>query len=462
MSRKAGAVRERPVADVGVRREIGVSRSARSDATITLGLGIAATLLGIPTSILIARALGPAGMGGVTLVATIGSYATTMLALGVEVSLVHFAGRRPETSPTLARLALRLGTLLGLVASVGGIALLMTVYRDRVPSELIPWSLFLLALGPVRLVTSYVQNVVVGVGRLVEISVISLIAAALTLAGAILFAHSSVAAQGRLGTLAVVFIVTVLLSLAVARRARVLPATAEGIRGKYREVMGYGLRAYFGTLLQGVNYRLDFFLVAFFMPLEQVGLYAVGVTATEMLWMVPNNLQGILMQRAASLPGQDSDRLTRAITRLTSLFLLASSLGLALVAAPLIRLVFGSEYHGAVAPLILLLPGTWSLGLWKNLTADLIGRGRPGAKALSAGVAAATTVVLDMALIPRFGINGAAIASSCAYTVALVMSISVYRRSTGTGPAELIVPRPSDLGLLMAMARRGRRPQPAG
>jgi O-antigen/teichoic acid export membrane protein len=462
MSRRASEVRERPVADVRVQREIGVNRSARSDATITLGLGIIATLLGIPTSILVARALGPAGMGLVTLVATIGSYSATLLTLGVEVSLVHFAGRRPETSPTLARLALRLGTLLGVVASVGGIALLMTVYRDRVPSELMPWSLFLLALGPVRLVTSFVQNVVVGVGRLVEISVISLIAAALTLAGAILFARSSFAAQGRLATLAIVFIVTVLLSLAVARRAHVLPASAGGIRGKYREVMGYGLRAYFGTLLQGVNYRLDFFLVAFFMPLEQVGLYAVGVTATEMLWMVPNNLQSVLMQRAASLPGQDSDRLTRAITRLTSLFLLVSSLVLVLVAAPLIRLVFGTQYHGAVAPLILLLPGTWSLGLWKNLTADLIGRGYPGAKALSAGVAAATTMVLDMLLIPKFGINGAAVASSCAYTVALVMSISVYRRWTGTGPAAVIVPRPSDLGLLMAMARRSRRAQPAG
>ena len=53
---------------------------------------------------------------------------------------------------------------------------------------------------------------------------------------------------------------------------------------------------------------------------------------------------------------------------------------------------------------------------------------------MSAGVAAAATVVLDILLIPRFGINGAAVASSCAYTVALLMSLSVYRRSTGTGP----------------------------
>ena len=53
------------------------------------------------------------------------------------------------------------------------------------------------------------------------------------------------------------------------------------------------------------------------------------VTATEMLWVVPNNLGTVLMQRAASLPGQDSDRLTRAITRLTSLFLLVACVILA-------------------------------------------------------------------------------------------------------------------------------------
>ena len=68
--------------DVRERRKIGIARSTRSDASVTLGLGVLAALIGIPTSILVARALGPAGMGGVTLVATIGSYTTTMLTFG--------------------------------------------------------------------------------------------------------------------------------------------------------------------------------------------------------------------------------------------------------------------------------------------------------------------------------------------------------------------------------------------
>jgi O-antigen/teichoic acid export membrane protein len=457
VSRPAADVQVRTAPEAPVRAEIGIARSARSDASVTLGLGILTALLGIPTSILVARALGPAGMGGVTLVATIGSYTTTMLTFGVEVSLVHFAGRNPERSPAYARLAIRLGTLLGMAGSAVALALLLTIYRDRVPASLVPWALFLLLLGPVRLITSYLQSIIVGAGRLIEVSVIQVISAVLWLGGAVLVVHEGYAAQGRLATLGIVFILAAALSAAAAWRARILPSSPDGIRGTYRRVVGYGLRAYLGTLLQGVNYRFDFFLVAFFLPIAQAGLYAVAVSATEMLWMVPNNLEAVLMQRAARLPGQDSDRLTRAITRLTSLFLLAGAAVLAFVAAPLVTLVFGSAYHQAVGPLLLLLPGTWSLGLWKGLTADLIGRGQPQAKALGAGIAAAATVVLDLALIPHFGINGAAVASSCAYTLALVVALVIYRRCTGTNAAELIFPRPSDLRLLLAMARGGRR-----
>jgi O-antigen/teichoic acid export membrane protein len=442
-------------------RGIRVSRSARSDSVRVLALGILSTIVGIPASILIARALGPTGKGVVMLATTVAGYSTTLLGLGVEVSLVHFAGRRPESAPTLARLALRLGALLGVIAALAGITLLLTVYRDRIPASTVPWAVFLIALGPVWIVTSYLQNIVTGIGRLVEISAVQLSNTVLTLAGAVLVFAGGLGASAWLAVLGGVFIVSALLTALIARRAHVLPSSAAGIHGRYAEVLRYGLRAYAGTLLQGLNYRLDFFLVAFFLPISQVGLYSIAVTATEMLWVVPNNLGTVLMQRAASLSGHDSDRLTRAMTRLTSLFLLAACVLLAAVALPLITLVFGSAFRGAVQPLLLLLPGTWALGLWKNLTNDLIGRGHPHAKAISAGVAAGVTALLDVLLIPRYGISGAAVASSASYVVAFLMALSSYRRFTDAGPAALTVPRRGDLALLFSIVRKPRH-QPAG
>lgn len=442
---------------------IRVSRSARSDATTVLTLGILSTFIGIPTSILVARTLGPSGKGVVMLASTVAGYSTTMLGLGIDVALVHFAGRAPETARSLARIAIRLGIALGLLAAIAGTVLLLTAYRDRIPDSVLPWAVVLVALGPVWLVASYLQSIIVGIGRLIEVSVIQFVNAVLTLIGAVLLvALLGLGADGWLAVLALVFVVSGILTGVVSLKARVLPSASTAQGGyTYGRVTGYGMRAYFGTLLQGLNYRLDFFLVAFFLPIAQAGLYSISVAATEILWVVPNNLGSVLMQRAASLPHSESDRLTRAVTRITSLFLIVSSMALALVATPLVTLVFGNAFRGAVTPLLLLLPGTWALGLWKNVTNDLIGRGYPESKAISAGLSAAATVLLDLFLIPRFGIDGAAVASSAAYMLAFAVSLLQYERATGTGPLHLIVPRRGDLNLLIGViTRRSRRPPP--
>ena len=53
-----------------------------------------------------------------------------------------------------------------------------------------------------------------------------------------------------------------------------------------------------------------------------------------------------------------------------------------------------------------------------NVMGDVFrGRGRPGLPSILAGVAIVVTVVLDVLLIPPFGAVGAAVASTCAYTV---------------------------------------------
>jgi O-antigen/teichoic acid export membrane protein len=437
---------------------ISVSRSAGSDATTVLTLGILATAIGFPTSIIVARTLGPEGKGVVALASTVAGYSTTMLGLGVDVAMVHFSGRAPETARSLARMAVRLGVLLGVLAAVGGAVLLLTVYRDRIPDPVMPWALLLVALGPVWLVTAYFQSIVIGIGRLVEVSVVQFLNALLTLVGAVvLVVGLGFGSNGWLATLGLVFVVSGLLTLVISLRAGVVPSAGDHGERSYAEVVGYGMRAYFGTLLQGLNYRLDFFLVAFFLPISQAGLYSIAVAATEILWVVPNNLGSVLMQRAARLPQVESDRLTQAVTRLTSLFLIVSSAVLAFVARPLVTWIFGSAFRGSVTPLLLLLPGTWALGLWKNVTNDLSGRGQPQSKAISAGLSAVATVLLDLLLIPKFGIDGAAVASSIAYMLAFGVSLVLYEHATGTGPLELIVPRPEDLSLLLATLRRRQR-----
>lgn len=72
---------------------------------------------------------------------------------------------------------------------------------------------------------------------------------------------------------------------------------------------------------------------------------------------------------------------------------------------------------------------------------------------IAAGVGAAVTVVADVALLPRWGIAGAAVASILAYGTTAGVLVVAFCRSTGAGPLTLC-PRVVDVVDLFLVVRR--------
>jgi O-antigen/teichoic acid export membrane protein len=89
----------------------------------------------------------------------------------------------------------------------------------------------------------------------------------------------------------------------------------------------------------------------------------------------------------------------------------------------LVPLVFGPAYRGVVPLLWILTPGSVFLACGQ-VTGDLLrGRGEPKVVAVAQGIAAVFTVALLLALLPLVGVYGAAIASTIAYGVALIVML---------------------------------------
>jgi O-antigen/teichoic acid export membrane protein len=100
--------------------------------------------------------------------------------------------------------------------------------------------------------------------------------------------------------------------------------------------------------------------------------------------------------------------------------------GLVVLGKPLIQLIYSLTFINAYLPMLALLPGVVLLGAAKVLTNEIAGRGYPQYNSLSAGTAFILTVVFDLILIPRYGILGAALASSISYTVSFFASVGFY------------------------------------
>jgi O-antigen/teichoic acid export membrane protein len=110
--------------------------------------------------------------------------------------------------------------------------------------------------------------------------------------------------------------------------------------------------------------------------------------------------------------------------------------------------IFGGEYAAAILPLKLLLPGTLALGIQQVLYADLAGRGHPQIGTFASLIALAATVALDIMLIPRLGIAGAALASSAAYGMGAAFVLASYIRLTGVSLIDTLVVKRSDVTAL--------------
>lgn len=226
-------------------------------------------------------------------------------------------------------------------------------------------------------------------------------------------------------------------------------------RDVLRPLLGLGLRGHAGNVVQTFNYRLDALLVQGFLGQAAVGLYQTGVLLAEMIWYLPNAVSAALLPQIAAT-GDSS--ITPRVARHTLLLTTLGAVGLALVAWPALSLL-RPAYLGALAPMMILLVGVVALSLHKVVAGDLSGRGQPQYPSLTSAVALIVTLVANFLLIPRFGIVGAALASTLAYTTQTVLLLGIYRRISGVSWRDLLLPRRDDLTLYRRfVTRREARP----
>lgn len=228
-----------------------------------------------------------------------------------------------------------------------------------------------------------------------------------------------------------------------------------------------GLSGQLGNVATFFNYRLDFFIVNYFLNPEQVGLYAVGVVVSEGLWQIPNAAAVALLPRTARTIDRGASEFTCLILR--HVLIISSFLGVVMGAlSPLvIPAIFGARFHPSVAVIIWILPGTIALALGKVMSADLAARAKPGYSSIFALFALGVTVVLDFTLIPRMGIRGAALASSIAYFTDSALLCFALKRELNVKWNALLLPTVADLAvysdagikfrdaLMVALRRRG-------
>jgi O-antigen/teichoic acid export membrane protein len=203
-----------------------------------------------------------------------------------------------------------------------------------------------------------------------------------------------------------------------------------------------------GQLFRFFSGRFDVLVLSLLASLTTVGNYAVAQTVAEIVLVVPQSFGFVVMPMVAA---GESHRAAPAL-RLVGTLAVVGVAVVAVVGPALILLGFGSAFRPALVPFFILLPGIWMLGCANICGSVLSGRRKPGAASVLAGLAALATLVLDLALIPPFGVVGAAIASTLAYGLYGLSSLVLVGRELGTPLAQLLFVTRAEAGGYWKMA----------
>jgi len=198
--------------------------------------------------------------------------------------------------------------------------------------------------------------------------------------------------------------------------------TFEGYADNTKKMLVFGVQIFAGNAINLINYQADTIMIAYFLTATDVGYYAVAVGLSKFFWLIPQAIQTITYPATSEYWGEKNHSALQIMIdksmKYTACVLLPIGLGVGFFAKEIITLIFGGEFLNAVLPLQILVVGTVGYGIAaKAIGGSTSAIGRPDINLKVIFVSAFVNIILNLLLIPRFGIIGAAVATTVSLSV---------------------------------------------
>lgn len=418
---------------------------------ITFGARVLSLIIAAINAIILARVLGPEGKGVLSVLATTGALLSLIGNLGLGVSNVYFVGQGKYSINVLFTNSIVGGFGLGVL--VVGVAHAVLWYTPSLFRGIGPglFALFSVSI-PFSLAAGYLANLILGLQRVTAFNALNLLPNLFLLMGYISLLRMAPNIITAVALSAVASIIGFICWIAYL-------VSIEGwraIKPNFKltaifDSIGFGFKGQAGNILQFLNYRLDALIVNAFSGPGAVGLYSTAVTLAEVTWQVSGAIATVLFPKiSSSNDAAENIKLASLSSRLSIMVAIIEVVILAFATPWLIRTLFGDNFAGAIPALEFLLPGILVFSITNVLASFIAGSGKPEYNTIVAGIAAIVTLSLDFVLIPRWGIIGAAVASTLSYIVSTIITIRFYVSMTQEKIRNICLPKVSDIKLIYA------------
>lgn len=416
--------------------------------------GMATNALALVSAALLARSLGPAGMGlyqGAVRWLAIG---VTFIGLSLGQASAYLLSKPGATMGPFIRNAFiatvaQTAVLLGLFAALGPV-----VFADH-PDVAEKGAVFLLAI-PVMLMADYLGHLT---RSQLEMRPYVLARVAQTGAFALGAAIIFIAKVDSLTAVGIAFVASTVLGLVVL----VVCVHRQGwIAGGVdlsllRRTLGYALRLHPGVEARELNLYLDQLMMSVMLPLEVLGLYASAVSAASVLRLGSSAFL-LLAQAEVQKAGLDGRHLVVGrLARLNLIFMVPAALVLVVLLPSLLPAIYGSAFSPAVPMAQVLCLAVVVEGFGVSMAGVLVGTGQAVKATVAQVMSLVVSFVALLIWLPSGQGMAAAWISVMSYSVAAMGSTWLVIRAEHMQLREMFLPHPSDFAAVGRLLQaRGR------
>ncbi|QSO48579.1 oligosaccharide flippase family protein [Alicyclobacillus mengziensis] len=217
----------------------------------------------------------------------------------------------------------------------------------------------------------------------------------------------------------------------------------------------YGGWLSISNLVNIANYRMDFWLVKYYIPASIASDYGIAVVASEVLLNISQSITQVVFTRMTGGSRKDAIAITELSSRQTLVSTGIIAIGMYIFFPWLIVAAYGHRYTGALLPFFILLPGlivkAASNVVLQYYTNQL---GSPQTTIVMNGLSAAINAALCVIFLPKLGLVGGAIASTGSYVLSFIVYVYWFGKVNHISGLGLIRIRREDILAYVDFAKR--------
>jgi O-antigen/teichoic acid export membrane protein len=205
------------------------------------------------------------------------------------------------------------------------------------------------------------------------------------------------------------------------------------------EAFKLGFWVQIGNVIQLLNYRLAFYLMADILNKGELGRFSTAINLAESTWLISKGISAIQYSKIANSSNpKEAVSITKRLLGINCVGSLIIYICVLLLPSDLLAWVFGDEFDNLSKYLLYLAPGIVVFSVSGIFSHYFAGIGKHNINTISAIIGLVPTVIFGPYLIRNYGIFGACQVYNVSYILSTVFLILYFRSKVGVKFSDFI------------------------